>query len=76
MMPEPQMPVTPVAAVASAKPGSSDHRSQPITLSRGSSVSGSMRTRSMAPGAARCPQPICAPSNAGPVGLEQASRRL
>ena len=32
MMPEPQMPVTPVAPVASAKPGSSDHRSQPITL--------------------------------------------
>ena len=32
------MPVTPVAAVASAKPGSFDHRSQPITLMRGSSV--------------------------------------
>ena len=34
-----------------------------------------MRTRSIAPGAARCPQEICAPSNAGPVGLEAASRR-
>ena len=34
-----------------------------------------MRTRSMAPGAARWPQLIWAPSNAGPVGLEQASRR-
>ena len=32
-----------------------------------------MRTRSMAPGAARWPQQICAPSKAGPVGLEQAS---
>ena len=46
-----------------------------MTLKRGSSVSGSMRTRSIAPGAARWPQLICAPSNAGPVGLEQASRR-
>ncbi len=34
-----------------------------------------MRTRSIAPGAARCPHEICAPSNAGPVGLEAASRR-
>ena len=75
MMPEPQMPVTPVAAVAAAKPASSDHRSQPITLTRGSRVAGSMRTRSMAPGAARWPQLICAPSNAGPVGLEQARSR-
>ena len=38
MMPEPQTPVTPMFAVASAKPGSSDQRSQPITLKRGSSV--------------------------------------
>ena len=36
MMPEPQIPVTPMRAVASTKPGSSDHRSQPITLKRGS----------------------------------------
>ena len=42
-----------VAAVASLKPGSSDQRSEPITLNRGSSVSRSMRTRSIAPGAAR-----------------------
>jgi hypothetical protein len=27
-----------------------------------------MRTRSIAPAVARCPQLICAPSNAGPVG--------
>ena len=73
MMPEPQMPVTPVLPVASAKPGSSDHSSQPITLKRGSSVSRSIRTRSIAPGAARWPLPICAPSKAGPVGEEQAS---
>ena len=32
MMPEPQMPVTPVAATAASKPGSSDQRSEPITL--------------------------------------------
>ena len=29
----------------------------------------------MAPGAARWPEEICAPSKAGPVGEEQASRR-
>ena len=46
-----------------------------MTLNRGSRVSRSMRTRSIAPGAARWPQLICAPSNAGPVGLEQATRR-
>ena len=34
-----------------------------------------MRTRSIAPGAARWPHEICAPSNAGPVGLEAASSR-
>ena len=34
-----------------------------------------MRTRSIAPGAARWPQLICAPSNAGPVGDDAASRR-
>ncbi len=47
-----------------------------MTLKRGSSVSRSMRTRSIAPGAARWPQLICAPSNAGPVGLEQATQPL
>ena len=55
MMAEPQMPVTPVAAAASSKPGSSDHLSTPMTRYFGSSVSGSMRTRSIAPGAARWP---------------------
>ncbi len=34
-----------------------------------------MRTRSIAPGAARWPQVIWAPSKAGPVGEEQASSR-
>ena len=52
MMPEPQIPEALVRRVASAKPGSSDQRSQPITLKRGSRVAGSMRTRSIAPGAA------------------------
>ena len=75
MMPEPQMPVMPVARVSSAKPGSSDHLSEPMILKRGSKLSGSMRTRSIAPGAARWPQEICAPSKAGPVGLDAASRR-
>ncbi len=74
MIPEPQMPVTPNAAMEAANPGSSDHSSEPITLKRASSVAGSMRTRSIAPGAARWPQLICAPSKAGPVGLEQASK--
>ncbi len=32
MMPEPQMPVTPVRRVASAKLSSFDQRSQPMTL--------------------------------------------
>ena len=48
-----------------------------MTRNLGSSVSRSMRTRSMAPGAARCPELIWAPSNAGPVGeLAASSRRL
>ena len=46
MIPEPQTPVTCVPANA----GSSDQASLPITRKRGSSVSGSMRTRSIAPG--------------------------
>ena len=69
------MPVTPVAATASPKPGSLDQSSQPITLKRGSRVWRSMRTRSMAPGAARWPPLIWAPSKAGPVGLDAASSR-
>ena len=59
----------------SAKPGSSDQASTPMTRKRGSSVSRSMRTRSMAPGAARWPPLIWAPSKAGPGrarGGEQA----
>jgi|SoiMetStandDraft_5_1073268.scaffolds.fasta_scaffold573761_1 hypothetical protein len=32
MIPEPQIPVTPVAATASSNPGSFDHSSQPMTL--------------------------------------------
>ena len=39
-----------------------------MTRNRGSSVSRSIRTRSIAPGAARWPALIWAPSNAGPVG--------
>ena len=73
MMPEPHTPVIPMPAMDFSNPGSSDHRSEPITLKRGSRVLTSMRTRSIAPGAARCPQLICAPSKAGPVGLEQAT---
>ena len=46
MIPEPQTPVTWVPANA----GSSDQTSLPITRKRGSSVSGSIRTRSIAPG--------------------------
>ena len=34
-----------------------------------------MRTRSIAPGAARWPELIWAPSKAGPVGLDAASNR-
>ena len=75
MIPEPQIPLTPTRALLSANSGSSDHCSQPMTRKRGSSVSGSIRTRSIAPGAARCPALICAPSKAGPVGLDAASRR-
>ena len=46
-----------------------------MTRKRGSSVSRSIRTRSIAPGAARWPPLIWAPSKAGPVGLEAASSR-
>ena len=44
-----------------------------MTLKRATLVSGLISTRSMAPGAARWPELICAPSKAGPVGEEQAS---
>ena len=46
----------------------------PITGSAARAWRGSMRTRSIAPGAARWPQLICAPSNAGPVGLERGEQ--
>ena len=67
-MPEPQTPVTPVRRVDASNPTSSDQRDEPMTRKRGSSVSLSIRTRSIAPGAARCPHEIWAPSKAGPVG--------
>ncbi len=70
------MPVTPTELAASAKPCSSDQGSTPITRKRGSSVTGSMRTRSIAPGAARWPEEISAPSKAGPVGEEAATTRV
>ena len=38
MIPEPQMPVTPVSPAASAKSGASDHGSTPMTRKRGSRV--------------------------------------
>ena len=53
MMPEPHTPLIVRLSVAAAKPGSSLHRSQPITLKRGASVVRSMRTRSIAPAVAR-----------------------
>ena len=74
-MPEPQIPVTPVSAIASANAGLVRPGSTPMTRNRGSSVARSIRTRSIAPGAARWPPLIWAPSKAGPVGLEAASRR-
>ena len=74
MIPEPQMPVIPVEAVSSSKPASFDHSSLPITRKAGSSVCGSILTRSIAPGAARWPLEICAPSKAGPVGEDVMSR--
>ena len=72
MMPEPQMPVT---AVPAGRRGRRTRASVPMTRKRGSLVTGSISTRSMAPGAARWPEEICAPSKAGPVGEEQARTR-
>ena len=73
MIPDPQTPLIVRSSVAAANPGSSLHRSQPMTLKRGASVSRSIRTRSIAPAVARWPHDICAPSNAGPVGLDAAN---
>ncbi len=75
MIPDPQMPVIPVRRTARENVGWSDQNSEPTTRIRGSSVSRSIRTRSIAPGAARCPLEIWAPSKAGPVGDEAASNR-
>jgi len=72
MIPEPQMPVTPVFAVSVSNPASVDHFSLPMTRKRASRVFLSIRIRSMAPGAARWPEEISAPSRAGPVGEEAA----
>ena len=73
MIPEPQIPEMSSSRVVGMRtPGSSDHRSLPITLTRGSSVSRSMRTRSIAPAVARMPAEIWAPSKAGPVGDDAA----
>ena len=69
------MPVTPVSPWPRRSRARRTTASQPITWKRGSSVSGSMRTRSIAPGAARWPQLIWAPSKAGPVGLDAARSR-
>ena len=52
IIPDPQIPVTPTPDTFSKKSFSLDHCSQPITLKLGSLVIGSMRTRSIAPGAA------------------------
>ena len=46
-----------------------------MTLKRTSRVSGSMRMRSMAPGAARMPNSMWEPSKAGPVAHEVESIR-
>ena len=73
MIPEPQMPVIPIFLMLSSNSISSDQYSEPMTLNLGSKFSGLILTLSMAPGAARCPELICAPSKAGPVGLEAAS---
>ena len=70
-IPEPHTPVTAGATVAN--PGSSLHRSAPMTRTDGTSVVRSIRTRSIAPAVARWPQLICAPSKAGPVGLDAAN---
>ena len=75
IMPEPQMPVILSSLVESSKPASVDHSSEPITLNFGSSVSRSIRTRSIAPAVARCPALISPPSKAGPVGLEHTRSR-
>ena len=58
IMPEPQIPVTPIFAIPSSKSESSDHRSQPMTFIFELRVFGSILTLSIAPGAALCPELI------------------
>ena len=47
-----------------------------MTLYLGSRVFSSITTRSIAPGAARIPYSTCAPSSAGPVGVDVHTNRL
>ena len=58
IIPDPQIPVIPIDTVFSLKSGSSDHKSEPITLKRASRVDRLILTLSIAPGAARCPEVI------------------
>jgi hypothetical protein len=55
MIPDPQIPETPVLAIDSSKPGSSLHSDEPITLNRGAKEPCSILTRSIAPAVARWP---------------------
>ena len=58
MIPDPQIPVIPIFFILSLKSGSSDHKSEPITLKRALRSDGLILTLSIAPGAARCPELI------------------
>src|SRR5439155_385647 len=75
LAPERARELDPIDGLDAANPVSSDQRLEPMTRKRGSRVSLSTRTRSIAPGAARWPLEIWAPSKAGPVGDEAASSR-
>ena len=69
MIPEPQIPL------ASLIGASGRQHSCPMTLKETSSVTGLIRIRSIAPGAALIPKRMWAPSRAGPVAQE-ADRSL
>ncbi len=75
MMPEPQIPVTPVAAVAEAKPGSFDQRSQPITCARLERLPIDAHALDRARRGALAAADLACPRTRGP-SAEQASRRL
>ena len=62
MIPEPQIPLAPVIR------NSGRQRSSPMILKETSSVSGSIRIRSIAPGAALMPKRICSPLQGGSGG--------